>query len=120
MFTDLPLAIATRIKLADGIDGLDDVDPSEGVDSFFGTELGGALAGLLGIAGLFILLFAVGKAIKDGLGGNAGKAGKTILIGGLLSALFFAPWILPNIGDAFGGLIELVIDAWEAVTGTGD
>lgn len=84
-------------------------------NTFWDTELGGAIRGVLVAVGILVVLFALFKAVGHVGQGKMGPAVKIVLAAVVLAAFLFNPLLFGGLIDAFGTLVGYVISSFTDV-----
>lgn len=88
-----------------------------GSKDFWETQMGSVLRTLMGIVGIFVVVYAVLKAVKNVATGKVADSVKGIVGAILLAAVLFNPPIIQNAIKAGGNIVNSVINTISEVGG---
>lgn len=107
--------LITDIYLAAENDG--GWDNKVGSKDFWDTQMGSTLRTLMGIVGIFVVVYAILKAVKNIATGKVADSVKGIIGAILLAAILFNPPMIASAIKAGGKIVESVINTVSEVGG---
>ena len=87
-------------------------------NTFWNTQIGGAIKAVMVAIGIVVVLVCALKALKDVTGGKPGNAAKTVIAGAVLASVLFYPEIISDLIGLMGDLFQKVISSVKQLTGS--